>query len=297
MKHFVGILAHHNSAQIEFLCNELEKRGFAFAVHWDKKSKEKPPSINALFSKFKVYRGHISLVRATLNLMREAKKQDADYFHLISGEDFPVKKEEEFNSFFKENDGYSFLNFNKLPIKTSDSKRSPIFKNYSVFKDRIPEQNYLHRFLKNGLGMVDTKHYRPQSIMEQSVSKLTRFVSFQDLYHRLMKKNLKYENYYAGSAWFTMHKKLMNEILAQSREDTFIHFSDMYYPDEIYFQTLALNSSLSETVINSDLRYIPWEENAWNPSYLDETHIESMGKSNGFFARKLDLEMLKKLDL
>jgi hypothetical protein len=61
-------------------------------------------------------------------------------------------------------------------------------------------------------------------------------------------------------------------------------------PDEMFFQTIILNSPFKESVINDNLVYIDWENP--NPSYprtFVKTDFEILVSSSKLFARKFDV--------
>jgi len=66
--------------------------------------------------------------------------------------------------------------------------------------------------------------------------------------------------------------------------------------EEIYFQTIIMNSPFSDKVINNNLRYIKWEyKNGSMPAILDEEDYEEVEKSNQLFARKIEYPVSMKL--
>ena len=121
MKHVVGILAHKNPEQVLQLISELEKMGIECVIHWDLKSLGLIDSYTKLkdlsTKSYSIHRGHISLIHASLELMKEAQLRHADYFHLISGEDIVVKAKLEWDRFFEQHEGVSFINYKRLADK------------------------------------------------------------------------------------------------------------------------------------------------------------------------------------
>ncbi|PCJ67573.1 MAG: hypothetical protein COA58_00110 [Bacteroidetes bacterium] len=305
MKHFIAILAHKNGAHLELLVKECKKRNYVVRIHLDKKSRskilKKHPYLlpYTLEQSIDVSRGHFSIVEASMLLLNASNLEEFDYFHLISGEDYITKSEEEFEHFFTGNQGTNFINNTQLPIESEYPKvRSTIFSKYATFKDRVPLTNYQHAFFKNGIGLVDTYHFRPSGLISKVIKWTTPTYQLRQFYLKLFKRKLPKKEFYAGSAWFSVTKDMTLHFSEQTQDtpSLYAYFRNVLFPDEIYFHTIALNSSLKETIINSDLRYINWDKPVQEgPGLLTVEDIYEIKKSNGFFARKCDLANNTKL--
>ena len=298
MKHLVAILAHKNGAHLELLIGECEKRGYNVLLHLDAKCRHKLLANHPNLKKYviadanSVTRAHFSIVEATVSLLKASRSFDYDYFHLISGEDYPTKSELLFNDFFTRNSEKNFINHIAFPVNKYEQKRSSLFEKYTVFRDRVPLSNYKHAFFKNGIGLVDTYHFKPGSMAAKISSILTPTYQLRKLYQRIFKRKLPKVKYYGGSAWFSITKQMAEYFVEQTEENSsfYKYFNNALFPDEVYFHTLALNSQLKDTVINSDLRYINWDKPInQGPSLLTKEHISEIKNSNGFFARKCDI--------
>lgn len=65
-------------------------------------------------------------------------------------------------------------------------------------------------------------------------------------------------------------------------------FEHTYCPEELYFQTVLMNSPHAGRVVNDNLRYILWEKRHGSlPAVLDESDFEPLKASGALFARKL----------
>ena len=74
------------------------------------------------------------------------------------------------------------------------------------------------------------------------------------------------------------------------QNDPFVRFfKRVHIPDEIFFQTIILNSPLRHTVINDDLRFIKWPvEHARSPRILHRENFNELIGTSKLFARKFD---------
>jgi hypothetical protein len=305
VKHIVAILAHKNGVHLEIFVQECIKRDYAVLIHLDQKCRAEILQNHHVLEQYvvdqsiSVTRAHFSIVQATHALLQASKNVTYDYFHLISGEDFMIKSAQDFDSFFTQNAGLNFINHISIPVAADyTTTRNDIFSQYWIFRDRIPLTNYKHAFFKNGISLVDTTHFRPNSLADKIVKWSTPTYRLRQIYLKLFKRKIPKKDYYAGSAWFSVTRAMAHYFMEQtSTHPSFYNFfSKALFPDEIYFQTLAKNSPMRDTIINSDLRYINWDTPVNDgPSILSTKHLDEILQSNGFFARKMDLATDKEL--
>ena len=100
MKQIILIMAHKNREQIERLVNYFEGK-CDIVIHLDKKgsfTKEDEtmlsllPGVKKVFRKIAVHWAGHSILRCQLLLLIQGLKlSDGRYFHLISGQDYPLK--------------------------------------------------------------------------------------------------------------------------------------------------------------------------------------------------------------
>jgi hypothetical protein len=76
--------------------------------------------------------------------------------------------------------------------------------------------------------------------------------------------------------------------VAHERPDIVRFFEHVYIPDEVFFQTLIMNSPLRDTVENENLRYLDWSRDP-APAVLGVADLDAMLGSGKLFARKFDV--------
>lgn len=60
-------------------------------------------------------------------------------------------------------------------------------------------------------------------------------------------------------------------------------------PDEIFFQTIVMNSPYAQCVVNDNMRYIDWKDwDAGSPAVLGREDLGKLAASPKLFARKFD---------
>lgn len=305
MKHGIGIVAHKAKPQLRWLVEHLLEAGFILKVHLDQKNlvalKSMLQGLEHTFTRtsIKVYRGHVSIVKASLLLMNEFKDLDIQHFHLISAEDIPVKSPAYIQHFFNSNSKAEFININELPVKDKEEEGRSLFNDSSVFKDRIPLDNYRFTSLMDGMALVTHYQFPKSKLMKRINRHLGKYRSYWKCYHFFMKRRQPDLKFYIGSAWFSISFDLMKYFLdvSEHHPELLRYFNFVGYPDEIYFQTLAMQSPFAENIVNSDLRYIDWSKPVHGgPGFLHETDLAAIVRSNGIFARKWNFNTKEEFD-
>lgn len=94
---------------------------------------------------------------------------------------------------------------------------------------------------------------------------------------------------YGGSQWWCMGRQAIeyvcNFVEHNRRFVRYFHYT--YIPDEMFFQTVLINSPLRDQVIDDDLHYIDWSKPV-RPATLTVADFEAMLDSPDLFARKFD---------
>ena len=98
---------------------------------------------------------------------------------------------------------------------------------------------------------------------------------------------------FAGSAWWTLSYEAIEYIILKIDKNPKIlsYFKRVILPEEIFFQTILLNSPLKNTTVNNNLRYIPWEKGTPHPKILKVSDFNEIINQDNFFARKFDLDI------
>jgi core-2/I-Branching enzyme len=73
-----------------------------------------------------------------------------------------------------------------------------------------------------------------------------------------------------------------------SRPEVVRFFRHVKMPDEIYVQTVLLNSPLRETIVADDIHYIDWSRGGSHPKTLGTEDYAKIVASGKLFARKFD---------
>ncbi len=278
MKHAILIIAYHHKEYVRNLVEQFDG-DFAIFIHWDKKQDLSDEDIAYLEGQggkvhvrqeFPVNWGSYGIVRATLCLCKEAlKDKEVRYLHLISDADAPTVGLATFKKWFREHEGENFLEYEELPIRSWEHGGW----------ERI---RYFHRLERFDIraNPDDDRAYNEDLARQKAEGRGRELPDIR---------------WYGGSAWWSLTRECASYLVGQEKriEET---FTDMKFPDELFAQTVLMNSPYARTLVNDNLRYIFWGwRNGNNPAVLDHTDLLGIAGGRKFFARKIDPVISKTL--
>ncbi|MGG1635381.1 beta-1,6-N-acetylglucosaminyltransferase [Paenibacillus sp. NRS-1760] len=269
---------HKNPAQVNTFISQLTATDTADVyVHIDKKNYDevspkinRSPRINVLEESCNVKWGDISQVDATIMLLRKVltSKVDYDFVCLRSGQDLLVKNGLKVH--LMENPNKIFMSAKfihdrdisaaHVNMKWFDSAR----RQYNTFHPLRIFRSIMLKLYKKGLVLFPNRQLMPNNYL---------------LYH--------------GSSWFCIPIEVARFIIdfIDQNKWYYQYFKNALCPDEWFFQTLVMNSKYADQVANDNLTYLKWGEeynNSNHPINLSFKDIDSIEKSNKYFARKFD---------
>lgn len=282
MKHAIIVLSHGHIEQLTSLIKYFNDDDFVVLVHLDKKNKydskqkEILSKMNNVFvySKFKTNWGGHKLLECELFMLNKAfKNPNIDYFHFISAQDVPTRNLSDFKFFFINNKGLNFLKY-KQYLQGEDQnetfERLNLFRLYDFFNARSKTGHY---FLNNIIKIQETIGIK-----------------------RPIPNHL--PAIFGGSAWFSLSRECIKYLIdyTSTHPQLYRRLKCTFAADEIYINTVLLNSSFKEKIVNNDLRYTNWQfKNGSIPAVLDEEDLFNILSTENFFARKIDLPISSKL--
>lgn len=283
MKHAFLIQAHQDVEQLYKLINALDSNDSSFYIHWDKKHerilldsilyntiKNKP---NIFFvENINVYWGGVSMVLATIKLLKEAiKDKNIQYFHLLSGEDYPIKSFKYISNFFKNNQ-HNYLTY----IPNESIMEYYINRYYFYDNDFMDVRN----------SNTGVKKYLIKSIL-LFIQRISWFF-VQKIKIPIRKKiSIKY---YHGSNWFSFTNEAVSYILKRITEEPWLlkRFKYTAVCDESFFIMLMMdNPQFKDSIINDDLRLRMSDGSLNRGGYIyTEKDFDHIIKSTALFGRK-----------
>ena len=318
------ILAHKDPDQVKRLVESLDKDA-VFIFHICKNTpdsvfQEFKTSLNGeqhfFCERVRSFWGEIGLVQATLNALNELINSGLtyDYVHLLSGQDFPIKSNEERNNFLEQHKGTEFLlHWKFYPIDPND--KESLEGNPWAASKHYQTKRLTHYYIRHkGKKFVIPEKY-DTSLKEMSfpkalinfISKTPSYLKGNEFRYKLkefsLTRSLPYPKplpdiqFWGGSHWFSITAKAAKYLVEFDSKDTFLKkfYEQVLLPDESYFQTVLLNSPLKKNVEKSNLREIVFPPKAANPLFLEDEHFDLLKNSKALFARKFDKDLSERL--
>ena len=152
MKQAILITAYKNIAQLTALADFFDS-DFNLYIHYDRKYQVPEKLLKELTSKgnvrfftqkYKVYWGGRNHLLAILHLIKQSLENEENiYFHLITGQDYPIKSVVEFKEFFPSNINRNYLEHFPMPAKCWPNGGMAISEYYNFYDLIDAKKNYL----------------------------------------------------------------------------------------------------------------------------------------------------------
>jgi hypothetical protein len=260
MKIAYVVSAYKNPGQLSRLVHRLhtgpETR---FAIHVDRKTDARVHAAMrdglrdldgvAFVPRHACHWGGFGHVRATLKGIREVlgRGWDPDYLILLSGQDYPIKPNAYIREFLERADGRSF--FLHFPLPTENWAHGGVdrFRRWHWRYRRLHVWLPLRRSLPGGL--------RP----------------------------------WGGSAYWIVSRAALRTIaeFVEANPSYVRFFRHVDIPDELFFQTILLNSPEAERCVDFRLHHTVWSRLP-APAILTKDDYPQLVESSCLFARKFD---------
>jgi hypothetical protein len=261
------IAAHKDPAQLNALVEQLRDDDFLIYVHLDAKCAIAPdevhPAARLVRERVAVHWGCFSQVHATLNSLAQivAEVPDFDKVLFLSAQDFPL------------------LSNPALKAALAGLRDHELLDTVAIGREK-------------GQWAAD---YRYQYFYREDASRPLRLAC--SLANRALRACGRTRRMpgglapFGGSSWWALSRDCVRELLARIKCEPGLlrFFRSVACPDEMFFQTLVMNSRFRDRVLADNFRYIQWpEQGARNPKILDENDFERIAASKAHFCRKLD---------
>lgn len=282
MKHAFLILAYNNPAHLGRIIRRLASDNHYFFIHIDKKVKDLSPFKKEVLNIKNVYFlndkqrvvvnwGTFSQIKGELALLRVSSSYlvHFDYYHLMSGADYPVQSNEKFDDFFSTNEGKSFMHFDS-PEEIEKWRKMK-------YPQRLKKWNFMDLGFKS--------------------QRLTRYI--QIIFNHLFKRS-EISNLTAGWQWFSWHHTVVQYVLdyVKQNHDYVKRFRYTTCCDEIFFHNFLYKNLKELNIEKNSYRYIDWHPKrptSTLPLILTELDYNDIIDSGALICRKVDPEISAKL--
>lgn len=276
------ILAHQNPKQLGKLIKVLQDTNTMFFIHLDKKAnfihfKHVQEQENVFFIKRRVLCnwGGFSLVKATYNTLYEAhnylESKSLKSYHcvLLSGQDLPLKSNEEIHKFLENNKESSFFNYWELPYKG--------WWNGGMFR-------------VNKLYWFNVKKHKKWN---DYINKVNQRLNLDWCIPINKLKAIDEEfKLYGSSQWFIINRASLSALIMNKKifKQLSKAFKFSYAPDELFFINIFKHIQKKEAlkIKNIKTTFVVFEDTAPNPKFLSKEELQSEFENSALFARKFD---------
>ena len=195
-----------------------------------------------------------SVINTTLTAIRillEAN-QDWIYFSNLSGQDFPLRPQQEILAELKTDPSRNYVEyFDPLAEWVDGAKRIRLI--------RLEPP-----FMKSGVNLPKLRWDRWQRYLGNT-------------------------RYFGGSSYFTLNRPFCEHMMSSPRLAAFEkYFRLTYATDEMYMQSFILDSPFGDSVVNANRRLIDFSEGTPRPRTWTMAHRDTLLASDAFYARKFD---------
>jgi hypothetical protein len=267
------ILTYTDPHQTERMIKNMMHENFDFYIHVDKKFDitphlflEKIPNVYLLHNRVNVTWAGFDTVKATFECIKEVVNKGISYKYInfLSGQDYPLKPASVISDFFEKSD-----------------------KEFLSYRDYRNDWNE---------GLIRIENYFLSNYSFKGKYTIERVINLL-----LPKRKFPYNLHPYGRSmfWMLSPKVAMYVVNKVENDKKLINFFSLCWgSDEFVFQTILLNSSYKDNIINENFRYIDWSKGGAHPKVLDESDFEALKKSNMLFTRKVnETKSAKLLDL
>lgn len=262
------ISAYRYPEQLVRLVERLDGPDASFFIHVDRRTA--PKVIEAMIAGLANRRnatflprhrsdwGGFGHVEATLEGIRAALHSGPafDRAVLLTGQDYPIKANRHIAEFFAAHPTSEFMEFFPLP--------------------RPEWQN-------QGLDRIENWHW--QVLGRHLVIRPPRALPVR----RRLPDGLRP---FGGSSYWCLTRECLEYVhgYVTAHASVVRFFRHVDVPDELFFQTIVLNSPFASRAVNDNLRFIRWDDpESGSPAVLGLQHLEELAASRALFARKFDV--------
>jgi len=205
--------------------------------------------------------GHITQIEAYLNTFKYCIDDSYDRIFLLSGDTLPLHNLEYLSKYCEENADKEFVSC-KICL--------------DAYIDRI---------------RYDNSFWYSSNIIKRIFGKIRNTLGFKILNPKFDKL----PQLYFGSNWIGITQQCLSYLIkyVNNNPDFYDAFKNSVCGDELFFQTIIMNSSFSKSIIPSGIMFVDWTDKGSHPRILqNEDFDELLNISRSYlFARKFSISL------
>ena len=271
MKQAILITAYKDVQQLLELVQFFPEGQFSVYIHFDRKSTVDfrevealvPDRVQLLSRKYKVNWGGRNHLLAILHLAEEAMKdQENTFFHLITGQDFPIQPVSYFTEQLDLSNNY--LQHVPYPVSYLTNGARDWFELFHLYD------------------LVNGKQYAKWNKRLLNLQRKLGVRRSTDGY---------FTQLYYGSTYWSLTRATLESVIdfTKSHPAFLRRMRATFCAEELYIPSVMMNSVHSGSVVNDNLRYIDWGTfKSGSPRTLDLSDADAVLKSGKLFARKFE---------
>jgi hypothetical protein len=277
------IMAHKLPEQLVRLVQRLDTPDATFLIHVDRKTDDGiyGQAVDSLggyknvhfMKRRRRYYGDFDHVAITLDGLCDQREFGIpfDYVLLLTGQDYPTRSGAQLQAYLAKHPGQSFMEYFPLPEKR-----------WGVEDGGTNRFAHWHWNIR-GLEFEFPHAFGPLRAIPLP---LRRSLLENFPVHRKLPDGL---SFFGGGAYWSLTRRCIEyvEKYIEGHPQVVKFFQYTRIPEEMFFQTILLNSPLRHTIVNDDLRYIAWTRSR-HPTILRSDDYEKVRDSGKLFARKFD---------
>lgn len=272
MKHCLLMTAYKDSRLINKFISTIP-RCWGIYIHLDKKSNIEASEIDSRAKVYKVNNinwGGVEHLDSILMLMDIAHKDTTyDYYHIVTGQDFLASHPKDFDKILG-NNKMNYMGYFSLPRKDW-WKGGYYILQYKTLASRMDVRKLSGRILNKSYYLI------------------------QKIFH--LQRTLPNYPLFGGSVYGSFTNEAIEFFLySELAKDLRSRLNNTTCSEEIFFQTLLLNSPLKNKIVNNHLRYMDWNTpKGPRPKVLLLEDFEKFYGKELLFCRKVDYNKSKDL--
>lgn len=276
--HLFLMQVHKEPLLLKRILKKLAHENHYFLINIDSKSKQRTEleavvkeQDNVLgITAMNVMHGGFSQISCTVNQMRAglASPIKFDYFHTLSGQDYPCVNADDFDEFFQKND-----------------------RSYMMLDTEQDIENWLHSKYKERI-----EHYKFWDIFNGPLSRKLHIAGiFNHLTHWIPRKCDFLEEICGGWNWFSLRRDAVQYLIEyiESHPNFYRRFKFTHCCDELIYSTILNPVSEQYGIVRrNSLRFVQWHPNRPYkslPLVLNINELQDIRESGALFCRKVEL--------